>query len=53
MFIGLVLLGAFFDTKQLLKPNMEKQSFMKRQKQVTNSSNGKIYEFSLSKATIN
>ncbi|WP_342263841.1 hypothetical protein [Spiroplasma endosymbiont of Clivina fossor] len=52
MFIGLVPLGAFFDTKQPLKPNME-HSFMKRQKRATNSSNGKIYEFSLSKATIN
>ncbi|WP_342278075.1 hypothetical protein [Spiroplasma endosymbiont of Nephrotoma flavescens] len=52
MFIGLVPLGAFFDTKQSPKLNME-QYFMKRQKRATNSSNGKIYEFSLSKATIN
>jgi hypothetical protein len=36
-FIGLVPLGAFFDTKQPPKPNME-QFFMKRQKRDTNSS---------------
>ncbi|WP_338966933.1 hypothetical protein [Spiroplasma endosymbiont of Lonchoptera lutea] len=36
-FIGLVPLGAFFDTKQPLKPNME-QSFMKREKRATNPS---------------
>ncbi|WP_338981926.1 hypothetical protein [Spiroplasma endosymbiont of Eupeodes luniger] len=52
MFIGLVPLSAFFDTKKSPKPNME-QSFMKRQKRATNPSNGEIYEFSLSKATIN
>ncbi|WP_342190093.1 hypothetical protein [Spiroplasma endosymbiont of Dilophus febrilis] len=51
-FIGLVPLGAFFDTKQPSKSNIE-QSFMKREKRATNSSNGEIYEFSLSKATIN
>ncbi|WP_342264781.1 hypothetical protein [Spiroplasma endosymbiont of Clivina fossor] len=37
MFIGLVPLGAFFDTKQQPKPNME-QFFMKREKRATNSS---------------
>ncbi|WP_342190105.1 hypothetical protein [Spiroplasma endosymbiont of Dilophus febrilis] len=37
MFIGLVPLGAFFDTKQPPKPNME-HSFMKRQKRATNPS---------------
>ncbi|WP_342277766.1 hypothetical protein [Spiroplasma endosymbiont of Nephrotoma flavescens] len=37
MFIGLVPLGAFFDTKQSLKPNME-QFFMKREKRASNSS---------------
>ncbi len=36
-FIGLVPIGAFIDTKQLPKPNME-QSFMKRQKRATNPS---------------
>ncbi|WP_338982026.1 hypothetical protein [Spiroplasma endosymbiont of Eupeodes luniger] len=36
-FIGLVPLGAFFDTKQSPKPNME-QSFMKWEKRTTNSS---------------
>ncbi|WP_338981891.1 hypothetical protein [Spiroplasma endosymbiont of Eupeodes luniger] len=51
-FIGLVPLGVFFDIKQPPKPNME-QSFMKREKRATNPSNGEIYEFSLSKATIN
>ncbi|WP_342263090.1 MULTISPECIES: hypothetical protein [unclassified Spiroplasma] len=35
MFIGLVPLGAFFNTKQPPKPNME-QFFMKRQKRATN-----------------
>ncbi|WP_215825738.1 hypothetical protein [Spiroplasma endosymbiont of 'Nebria riversi'] len=37
MFIGLVPLGAFFDTKQPPKPNME-QSFIKREKRATNTS---------------
>ncbi|WP_339024112.1 hypothetical protein [Spiroplasma endosymbiont of Agriotes lineatus] len=37
MFISLVPLGAFFDTKQSTKPNME-HSFMKRQKRATNPS---------------
>ncbi|WP_342223901.1 hypothetical protein [Spiroplasma endosymbiont of Asaphidion curtum] len=37
MFIILVPLGVFFDTKQPPKPNME-QSFMKRQKRATNPS---------------
>ncbi len=37
MFIGLVPLGVFFDTKQPPKPNME-QSFMKREKRATNPS---------------
>ncbi|WP_338981938.1 hypothetical protein [Spiroplasma endosymbiont of Eupeodes luniger] len=37
VFIGLVPLGAFFDTKQPPKPNME-HSFMKRQKRATNPS---------------
>ncbi|WP_338981355.1 hypothetical protein [Spiroplasma endosymbiont of Eupeodes luniger] len=37
MFIGLVPLGAFFDTKQPPKPNME-HSFMKRQKRASNLS---------------
>ncbi|WP_342223843.1 hypothetical protein [Spiroplasma endosymbiont of Asaphidion curtum] len=37
VFIGLVPLGAFFDTKQPPKPNME-QSFIKRQKRATNPS---------------
>ncbi len=37
MFIGLVPLGAFFDTKQPPKPNME-QSFIKREKRATNPS---------------
>ncbi|WP_338981756.1 hypothetical protein [Spiroplasma endosymbiont of Eupeodes luniger] len=36
-FIGLVPLGAFFDTKQPPKTNMEK-SFMKREKRATNTS---------------
>ncbi|WP_342263843.1 hypothetical protein [Spiroplasma endosymbiont of Clivina fossor] len=36
-FIGLVPLGAFFDTKQPPKPNME-QFFMKRKKRATNPS---------------
>ncbi|WP_346350297.1 hypothetical protein [Spiroplasma endosymbiont of Calodromius spilotus] len=36
-FIGLVPLGAFFDTKQSPKPNME-QFFMKREKRATNPS---------------
>ncbi|WP_375315106.1 hypothetical protein [Spiroplasma endosymbiont of Tipula paludosa] len=36
-FIGLVPLGAFFDTKQSLKPSME-QSFIKREKRATNPS---------------
>ncbi|WP_375315544.1 hypothetical protein [Spiroplasma endosymbiont of Tipula paludosa] len=36
-FIGLVPLGAFFDTKKPPKPNME-QFFMKREKRATNSS---------------
>ncbi|WP_215825521.1 hypothetical protein [Spiroplasma endosymbiont of 'Nebria riversi'] len=35
MFIGLVPLGAFFDTRQPPKPDME-QSFIKRQKRATN-----------------
>ncbi|WP_342224131.1 hypothetical protein [Spiroplasma endosymbiont of Asaphidion curtum] len=38
MFISLVPLGAFFDTKQPPKPNMEQSSFMKRQKRTTNPS---------------
>ncbi|WP_375315158.1 hypothetical protein [Spiroplasma endosymbiont of Tipula paludosa] len=37
MFIGLVPLGAFFDTKQPPKPNMEQSSFMKREKRTVNS----------------
>ncbi|WP_342224450.1 hypothetical protein [Spiroplasma endosymbiont of Asaphidion curtum] len=37
MFIGLVPLGAFFDTKQPPKPNME-QFFIKREKRATNPS---------------
>ncbi|WP_342264386.1 hypothetical protein [Spiroplasma endosymbiont of Clivina fossor] len=48
MFIGLVPLGAFFDTKQPPKPNME-QFFMKREKRATNSSqcgNSCNFEFS-------
>ncbi len=36
MFIGLVPLGAFFDTKQPPKPNME-QLFIKREKRATKS----------------
>ncbi|WP_342224229.1 hypothetical protein [Spiroplasma endosymbiont of Asaphidion curtum] len=48
MFIGLVPLGAFFDTKQPPKPNME-QFFMKREKRATNPSqcgNSCNFEFS-------
>ncbi|WP_215825624.1 hypothetical protein [Spiroplasma endosymbiont of 'Nebria riversi'] len=37
MFISLVPLGAFFDTKQPSKHNIE-QSFMKREKRATNTS---------------
>ncbi|WP_338967711.1 hypothetical protein [Spiroplasma endosymbiont of Lonchoptera lutea] len=47
-FIGLVPLGAFFDTKQPLKPGME-QSFIKREKRATNPSqcgNSCNFEFS-------
>ncbi|WP_338966984.1 hypothetical protein [Spiroplasma endosymbiont of Lonchoptera lutea] len=52
-FIGLVPLGAFFDTKQSPKPNME-QSFIKRQKRATNPSQCKdscSFEFSVLKNT--
>ncbi|WP_338981748.1 hypothetical protein [Spiroplasma endosymbiont of Eupeodes luniger] len=44
VFIGLVPLGAFFDTKKPPKPNME-QFFMKREKRATNPSQcGEICE---------
>ncbi|WP_338967756.1 hypothetical protein [Spiroplasma endosymbiont of Lonchoptera lutea] len=49
MFISLVPLGAFFDTKQPPKPNME-QFFMKRQKRATNPSQcGESCELEFSK----
>ncbi|WP_342190047.1 hypothetical protein [Spiroplasma endosymbiont of Dilophus febrilis] len=53
MFISLVPLGAFFDTKQPPKPNME-QFFMKREKRATNPSqcgNSCSFEFSVLKNT--